>query len=67
MYDKAENNPLQVNGHRYVLSRFEIEIKFDIVSSAWGSIYNINTQAVRPLNLQTNSFWSVLLERTTEW
>jgi hypothetical protein len=39
IFDKAENNPLQVNGH-----------------PAWGAIYTISTQAVRPLNLLTNSF-----------
>lgn len=52
MFDKAESNPLQINGHSYV----PLPIRSSNVSSAFGAIYTISNQHVRPLNLVTNSF-----------
>ena len=38
-FDRASNDPLQINNH-----------------SAWGALWNLETQTVRPLDVLTNSF-----------
>ena len=38
-FDRASNDPLQINNH-----------------SAWGALWNLESQTVEPLNVLTNSF-----------